>query len=111
MITRMTTTLSLAMLMLARAATAAGPPSGPLTRCAPDAVISGTGCIDRYEASVWRVPDATSTNRALVARIQAGRATADAIVAAAATQLSARPPDDYAPCAVSGQDCANDIFA
>lgn len=109
--TRRTRTLSLAALLLAHVAVAAGPPSGPLTRCAPDAVISGTACIDKYEASVWRVPDATTTNRALVLRIQAGRATADALVAAGATQLGIRPPDDYAPCADSGQNCANDIFA
>ena len=34
--------LSLATLLLANVAAAAGPPSGPLIRCAPDAVISGS---------------------------------------------------------------------
>jgi len=28
----------------------------PLKKCAVDAVVSGTVCIDKYEASVWRVP-------------------------------------------------------
>ena len=51
-------------LLLAGAAVAGGPPSGPLTRCPPDAVVSGPGCMDKYEASVWRVPNATTTNRA-----------------------------------------------
>jgi formylglycine-generating enzyme required for sulfatase activity len=99
-------TLTLAVLMLANAAAA-----GPLVRCAPDAVVSGNACIDKYEASVWRIPAATTTNRALVLKIQTGKATAAALAAAGATQLGQRPPDDYAPCSDNGQTCANDIFA
>jgi len=99
------------MLLLAGAARGGGPPSGPLTKCPADAVVSGPGCMDKYEASVWRVPAATTSNRLLVAKIQAGRATAAALVAGGATQLGARLPDDYAPCADSGQNCTNDIFA
>jgi formylglycine-generating enzyme required for sulfatase activity len=106
MTTRRTTMLALAALLLANEATAA-----TLTRCAPDAVVSGNACIDKYEASVWRVPAATTTNRALVVKIQAGKATAAALAAAGATQVGARPPDDYAPCADNAQNCANDIFA
>ena len=60
------------VLLLAGAAGAAGPPSGPLTRCPVDAVVSGTGCMDKYEASVWRVPNPTTANKALVAKIQQG---------------------------------------
>jgi len=30
----------------------------PLKKCAPDAVVSGTVCMDRYEASVWRTRQA-----------------------------------------------------
>src|SRR5262249_19187308 len=40
-----------------------------------DAVVSGAGCMDKYEASVWRVPNPTTTNAALVRRIQQGRAS------------------------------------
>jgi hypothetical protein len=35
----------------------------PLKKCAPDAVIAGTVCMDTYEASVWRVPDPAGANR------------------------------------------------
>ena len=63
------------LLLLAGAAGASGPPSGPVKKCAVDAVVSGAGCMDKYEVSVWRVPDATTTNRALVAKIQQGTAT------------------------------------
>ncbi len=63
-------------LLLAGAASAADPPGGPLTTCPVDAVVSGAGCMDKYEASVWRVPNPTTTNTALVAKIQQGTATA-----------------------------------
>jgi formylglycine-generating enzyme required for sulfatase activity len=67
----------------------------------------GTNCIDTYEASVWRVPNPTTTNKSLVAKIQQGRATAAELAQGGATQLSG----DYAPCASSGQNCVNDIYA
>jgi hypothetical protein len=82
----------------------------PLTRCAPDAVVAGTVCMDRYEASVWRVPNATTTNKALVKKIQQGRATAVSLAAGGATQLGVAS-DDYTPCADNGQNCADDIYA
>jgi hypothetical protein len=34
--------------------------------CQPDAVEAGTACLDRYEASIWRVPDPTARNAGLV---------------------------------------------
>lgn len=40
--------------------------------CGPDAVLAGTTCIDKYEASVWYVPKALST---LIGKIRAGTAT------------------------------------
>ena len=42
-------------------AAAAEFPSVPVRRCAPDAVLLGTVCHDRYEASVWRVPNPSTT--------------------------------------------------
>jgi formylglycine-generating enzyme required for sulfatase activity len=103
-------TLSAAVLLLAGASEAAEPPARPLMTCPVDAVVSGTTCMDKYEASVWRVPNSTTTNRALVAAIQSGTATAAALRAAGATLLGL-VPGDYAPCAVSGQNCADDIYA
>lgn len=34
-----------------------------LKRCPPDSVISGSGCMDTYEASVWRVLDPLGANK------------------------------------------------
>jgi hypothetical protein len=99
-----------AVMLLAGAAGAAGPPGGPLIKCSVDAVVSGAGCMDKYEASVWRVPNPTTTNKGLVGRIQQGKATA-ALLTAGGAMLLGTAGDDYAPCAHSGQNCANDIFA
>ncbi len=94
---------------LASAAVAAFP-TLPVTKCGADAVVAGTVCIDRYEASAWRVPDPTTTNASLVRRIQQGKATAASLAAAGATQLGIGHNDDYAPCADSGQSC-DDVYA
>ena len=99
-----------AFMLLARAAGAASPPSGPLAKCPVDAVVSGAGCMDKYEASVWRVPSSTTLNRGLVARIQQGRATVALLTASGATPLGTAS-DDYAPCADSGQNCVDDLYA
>ncbi len=81
----------------------------PLKKCAPDAVVSGTVCMDTYEASVWRVPDPLGANKGLVKKIQAGKAKAVDLAKGGATQLGIT--DNYAPCADSGQNCADDIYA
>jgi len=78
--------------------------------CPVDSVMSGTVCIDEYEASVWRVPAPTTVNAGLVNEIQRGTATAADLAAGDATQLGTFD-DDYAPCADSGQNCASDVFA
>jgi Sulfatase-modifying factor enzyme 1 len=104
-------TAAAALALLASAAGAAGPPGGALTRCPLDAVVSGAGCMDKYEASVWRVPNSRGANMALVRRIQQGKATAALLAAGGATQLGIAPIDDYAPCADSGQNCADDVYA
>ena len=98
-----------ALVMLARTAGAQG--SRPLGSCRPDSVVSGTVCMDRYEASVWRVPNPTTVNKLLVDRIRRGKATAADLAAGGARQLGVIATDDYAPCADSGQNCANDIYA
>ena len=82
----------------------------PLKKCAADAVISGTVCLDKYEASVWRVPGATTINVGLVKKIQQGTATVADLTTGGATHLGTAG-DDYAPCADDGQSCTNDIYA
>ena len=96
--------------MGAATAAAAGFPETPVRRCGADAVLAGTVCLDTYEASVWRVPNPTTTNASLVRKIQLGRATRADLTAGGATQLGTAS-DDYAPCTNNGQNCANDIYA
>ena len=73
------------VLLLAGVAGAADPPGALVMTCPGDAVLSGTGCMDKYEASVWRVPHPTTTNKALVTKIQQGSATAALLTAGGAT--------------------------
>lgn len=103
------TALCLAMLS-AGIGTAAAQGAKPLKKCAADAVVSGTVCMDKYEAGVWRIPNATTSNVAVVKKLLGGKATAADLTAAGATQLGVGA-DNYGPCADNGQNCANDIFA
>src|SRR5262245_58243301 len=96
--------MGIAAALLAGASRAAGP------TCAADAVAAGNACIDRYEASVWRVPNPSTTNASLVAKIQQGTATTADLAAGGATQRGTAG-DDYAPCTDNGQNCASDIYA
>jgi hypothetical protein len=101
-------TVSAALLLLAGTARAQG--AKPLTKCAADAVVSGTVCIDKFEASVWRVPLPLTANKGLVKKIQLGKATTADLAKGGATALGVTG-DDYAPCADNGQNCTNDIYA
>jgi hypothetical protein len=105
-----TVSLAMGLAMGAATAAAAGFPAFPVRRCSADAVAAGTVCLDKYEASVWRVPDPTTTNAGLVRRIRLGRATQADLIAGGATELGTARPD-YAPCTDNGQNCANDIYA
>ena len=102
--------LAVALVMHAASAVAAGLPRSPLARCRADAVVAGTVCLDKYEASVWRVPDPTTTNAGLVRRIRLGSATRLELSAGGATQLGVRG-DDRGSCRGNGQKCADDIYA
>ena len=88
----------------------AGFPKSPVKSCGGDAVVAGTVCLDKYEASVWRVPDPAGANKGLVMKIQQGKATSADLTAGGATQLGTAS-DNYAPCTNNGQNCANDIYA
>ena len=105
--TMMKASLAMGLVMGLASAALADFPAIPVRRCAADAVVAGTVCLDRYEASVWRVPNPTTTNARLVRKIQLGRASRADLTAGAATQLGG----DYAPCINNGQNCANDIYA
>jgi hypothetical protein len=105
-----TVTAAALSLFLVGAAEAAGPPSGPLKRCPADAVVAGVGCLDKYEASVWRVPNARTVNLPLVRKIQSGTARVEDLTRAGARLLGSER-DDYAPCDDGGQSCTDDIYA
>ena len=104
-------TIAAALMALPNAAAAAAPPSGPLKSCPADAVVSGTVCMDKYEASVWRVPNSTTTNKGLVVKIQQGSATVGNLTAGGATELGIAPVADYEPCANNGENCVDDVYA
>jgi formylglycine-generating enzyme required for sulfatase activity len=55
--------------------------------CPADAVAVGPVCVDKYEASVWAVPDPATSNKTLVARLKKGTATLGDLVGGGATQL------------------------
>jgi hypothetical protein len=101
--------VSTALLVCATSAAAAGFPGLAVRRCAADAVVAGTVCLDRYEASVWRVPNPTRENAPLVKEIRSGKATRESLTLGGATELGI--DSDYAPCADNGQNCADDIYA
>ena len=102
--TATTTCLAAGMVMGVMAA------ANATSTCRPDAVEAGSVCLDRYEASVWRVPNPITTNASLVTKITLGTATEADLTAAGATPLGTEG-DDYAPCTNDGQNCANDIYA
>lgn len=76
----------LGMIMLA---TSAGAQSSP--KCTRDAVRVGPLCVDRYEASVWHIPESQTT---LLKKVRAGKATVADLTAGGATQVSPAPSCD-----------------
>jgi hypothetical protein len=106
----MTLSLAVGLAMDAASALAGGFPRSPVTRCGTDAVAAGTVCLDRYEASVWRIPHPATTNGILVRKVQLGRATEADLVSGGAMQLGTKG-DDFARCADDGQGCADDVYA
>lgn len=101
--------MAAALVLMGSPAAAQG--AKPLTKCAPDAVVAATVCMDKYEASVWRVSDPTGANKGLVKKIRQGKAKIVDLAKGGATQLGLGGSPDYAPCGAGGQNCANDIFA
>jgi hypothetical protein len=81
-----------------------------LGACAADSVAAGTTCLDRYEASVWRVPDPNTANASLVAKIRLGSANRGDLTAGRATPLGIGG-DDYAPCTDDGQSGCGGLYA
>ena len=92
------TVLSVACsLFVAETAGAASP-----AECPSDSVLSGTVCVDKYEASVWE-----TTNAKLVAKIRGGTATVIDLLSGGAVQHGLLG-DDFGPgCPDTGNGCTN----
>jgi hypothetical protein len=76
-------------------------------------VLVGSACVDKYEASVWRIPAtnlAGKSNKTLIKKVRKGRAGMKDLLAGDATQLGTAG-DDYAPCLDKGEGCKDDIYA
>ena len=74
----MTRALALVFVAVAGIADAGG------ATCPPDSVRVGTVCVDKYEASVWQV---SASSKALIRKLQAGKATAHDLTAGGATLI------------------------
>jgi formylglycine-generating enzyme required for sulfatase activity len=72
--------------------TATGVPAGAAAKCPPDSAQVGSSCVDRFEASVWLVPEPTGANKGLVKKLLKGKTTAAALTAAGATRLGCDTP-------------------
>jgi hypothetical protein len=73
--------------------------------CPTDSVAVGSGCVDKYEASVWQIP---TGNTDLIKKIKKGTVTR-AELKAGGFQRGVGGVDDY-PCQDTGNDC-DTIFA
>lgn len=71
--------------------------------CSPDAVRSGSICIDKYEASVWEIPPGAT---ATIAKIKNGTVTL-AELTAAGFQRGVAGADYGAGCPPNGNGCKN----
>jgi sulfatase-modifying factor enzyme 1 len=62
-----------------------GPPGDPFGPCPSDSVKVGNVCVDKYEASVWSIPAAST---ALLDKVRHGEATLQDLTDGGATQLN-----------------------
>jgi len=99
--------VSAACVLVASSAAAQG--AKPLAKCAADAVVAGTVCMDKYEASVWFVPNATTGNKGLVKKIRQGKVKLADLTNGGAIQVGASS-DDWGLCGDTGALCT-DFFA
>ncbi len=101
-VSRMMTMVAASLLL---ASTAAAQGAKPLTKCAPDAVVAGTLCMDKYEASVWQVADPTGADAGLVKKIRSGKVTLADLQAAGATQQGVFSDNYGSFCNDDGSNC------
>jgi formylglycine-generating enzyme required for sulfatase activity len=79
-------------------------------KCPVDSVQVGVACVDKYEASVWKIPAANPTgksNAGLIRRVQKGAVTLAQLMSGGATQYGT----DYSPCLGNGSGCKDEVYA
>jgi sulfatase-modifying factor enzyme 1 len=82
--------------------------AGAVEMCPRDAVQVGPTCLDKYEASLWKIADAES---ATIRKIRAGMVTLAELTAAGAVQLGRNSGDLAANgCSDTGNGCV-DVYA
>jgi hypothetical protein len=82
--------------------------------CPSDSVAVGPACIDRYEASVWEIPNVPA-NKSLIRRVKEGRATLATLtqptaIANGVVQRGVASDDYGAGCPDTGNGC-KDFYA
>jgi formylglycine-generating enzyme required for sulfatase activity len=88
----------------------AGATPAQAKKCPPDSVQVGVACIDKYEASVWNIPDVNpngGSNAGLIKKVRKGTATLAQLTSGGATQYGT----DYSPCLGNGSDCKDEVYA
>lgn len=87
-------------------------PAGAAAKCPADSVKVGPVCVDKFEASVWEIPNVPA-NKGLINKVKKGTATLANLTSATAVANGVvqrgTNSDDY-PCNDDGNDC-DEIFA
>jgi hypothetical protein len=90
----------------------AATPAGAAAKCPSDSVRVGPVCVDKFEASVWEIPNVPA-NKGLINKVKKGTATLANLTSATAIANGVVQrgvgSDDY-PCGDDGNDCT-DIYA
>ena len=84
-------------------------PNAAAAACPPDAVQVGHLCVDRYEASAWKIPDTLANKDNLIAAIQAGMITSAPQMAGAVRR--GESSDDYSTCPDNGGGACTKVYA
>jgi hypothetical protein len=66
----------------------------PYASCPPDAVLTGSGCADTYESSLWDIPPAETV---VIQKVKDGTATLADLTGAGAVQIGCPDPPYNAP--------------
>src|SRR5215467_2723784 len=95
------------VVLIGYAALALGLPLSAAAACPPDSVQVGPSCLDKFEASVWKIAAPLSAvERAVIRKIRAGTVTLADLTAAGAVPLGLAFNDlAAAGCPLTGNGC------